>query len=95
MNIPKKMQVFDQPVHLSSKDEERLAPLLSGWTRLAAVLSSVNEPDLKRMVVMELMDKRRRKIVARLLQRLGVAHSSRIDARVWKLLPPGPPTYRV
>lgn len=91
MNIPTRCQVFDAPVLIFSKDEERLSPLLSGWMRLAPEMPHLNEPDLRRLIVLELMGRKRRKIIGRLLQRLGVAHTARIDEKVWRLLPAGKP----
>lgn len=87
MKIPTKYQVFDVPVTLSSKDEERLAPSLVGWMHLAAILTDINEPDLMRLVVMELLGKQRRKIIDRLLGRISRVQRKRIEERIAKCLP--------
>lgn len=87
MKIPTKYQVFDTPVTLSSKDEERLAPYLVGWMHLAAVLTDINEPDLMRLIVIELSGKQRRKILDRLLGRIGRVQRKRIEQRISKCLP--------
>ncbi len=87
MNIPHRLQVFDVPVALTSKDAERLSPYLVGWMHLAAILTDINEPDLMRLVVLELMDKQRRKILDRLLGRIGRVQRRRIEARIERCLP--------
>lgn len=87
MKIPSKYQVFDVAVTLSSKDEERLAPSLIGWMHLAAILTDINEPDLMRLVVMELLGKQRRKIIDRLLGRISRVQRKRIEERIAKWLP--------
>jgi len=86
MKIPHKWQVFDVPVEVSSKDEERLAPYLIGWMRLAALLAGISEPDLMRLVLMELCGKQRRKIIDRLLMRLGRVQRRRIEGRISRVL---------
>ncbi len=87
MKIPDRFQVFDKPVLLSSKDEQRLAPVISGWMHLADLLKDINEPDLMRLVIMELLGKQRRKILNRLLMRLGRVQRKLIEARISKCLP--------
>lgn len=70
--IPHKYQVFDTPYFLDSKDAERLGGYLSGWKRLAPLLAlGVNEPDLKTLIMLELLGKQRHAILDRLLMRLG------------------------
>lgn len=87
MNIPKKFQVFSGNVFITSKDEERLSPFLRNWDVLTTNMSAFNEPDLERLIVMELMRKQtRRKVIGRLLARLGVAQAETIAKRVWRLL---------
>lgn len=87
MIVPAKYQVFDTPVVLTDKDQERLSPLLVGWNHLAPVLTATNEPDLMRLVVLELLGKQRRKLIDRLLMRLGRVQHARVTARVLKCLP--------
>lgn len=87
MKIPLKFQVFDAPVFISRKDYQRLAGYLSGWMRLAELLADINESDLMRLVVMELLGKQRQKIIDRLLMRLGRVNRNRIQARIQKCLP--------
>lgn len=86
MKIPNRFQVFDRPVVMDSKDEERLTPYLTGWMKLAGVLSTVNEPDLERLVLLELLGKQRKKLIDRLLMRLGRVQRKRIERRIAKLL---------
>lgn len=72
MTIPDRYQVFEKPVQLDSKDCGRLGSFLSGWKRLAPLLAlGVNEPDLKTLILLELVGKQRRVILDRLLMRLG------------------------
>lgn len=87
MKIPPKYQVFDTAVVLSSKDEERLSPFLVGWMHLAELLKDITEGDLTRLVILELLDKQRRKIIDRLLMRLGRVQRERIKERIAKCLP--------
>jgi len=86
MDVPTKFQVFDHPISLPSKDEERLSHLLLGWMRLAPRMVGLNEPDLQRLIVMELLGKQRSKIVKRLLGRLKVVHGSLVERRVMALI---------
>ncbi len=99
MNIPTQYQIFDgPPVVVCSKDEERLKPYLRGVTPLTIFfarkgINGINEPDLKRLLIMELLDRRREPIVSRIISRL-VSHQraalkKRIRA-VAKLVPAVP-----
>jgi hypothetical protein len=83
MTIPKKFQIFDKPVELSDKDAARLSSHLSGWMKLHTFfLEGVNEPDLQRLLVIEMMGMRRRSILDRLLSRIGSSTRDRIQAKV-------------
>ena len=86
MKITQKYQVFDDPIEVDSKDFERLKGYLTGWNKLNEILLlGINEPDLRRLVVMELMGSRRMVIVNRLLGRLGTIQRERIKGRIAKL----------
>jgi len=87
MKIPQKYQVFDEPVEISDKDKQRLSVHLVGWNRLNEIflLGSINEPDLRRLVIMEIMSSRRMSIVSRLLGRLQKIQRKRIDQNIAKL----------
>lgn len=87
MKIPQKYQVFDEPVEISDKDKQRLSVHLVGWNRLNEIflLGSINEPDLRRLVIMEIMGSRRMSIVSRLLGRLQKIQRKRIDQNIAKL----------
>lgn len=87
MKIPQRFQVFDTVVVLSSKDADRLSPYIVGWRHLAELLKHINEPDLLRLVILELLGKQRRKILDRLLMRLGRVQRKRIEERIAKCLP--------
>lgn len=68
MKIPDKLQVFRDPVTLSMSDQERLSPHLSHWGRLHNILLlRPSEEDLKKLYVLELMGKKRRRILDRLI----------------------------
>lgn len=82
MKIPSKYQIFPSPVILLDKDEERLTPLLSCWARLHPVLLHTQEPDIERMIVIEMMGRKRPMILERLVGRLTVVSKSRIQARI-------------
>lgn len=87
MKIPQKYQVFDEPVEINDKDKQRLSVHLVGWNRLNEIflLGSINEPDLRRLVIMEIMGSRRMSIVSRLLGRLQKIQRKRIDQNIAKL----------
>lgn len=87
MKIPQKYQVFDAPVEVTHKDEERLKVHLTGWNRLNEILLlGVNELDLRRLVVMEVSGSRRMTIINRLLSRLAKLERKRITDRISKLI---------
>jgi hypothetical protein len=72
MRVPSKYQIFEQPMVLTSKDAERLSYHLGNWTRLNEVmLLGINLPDLRRLVVLELIGLKRRSILSRLLGRIA------------------------
>ena len=87
MKLAQKYQVFDDPVDVESKDLDRLKSHLTGWNKLNEILLlGINEPDLRRLVIMELMGSRRMTIVNRLLGRLATLQRERIKGRIAKLL---------
>lgn len=84
--IPRRLQVFDLPIVLESKDRERLSVYLVGFQHLAPCISTINEPDLQRLVIMELMGKQRWELLDRLLMRIGKVQRKRIHNRITKCL---------
>ena len=83
MTIPDRYQDFEKPVQLDSKDCERLGSFLSGWKRLAPLLAlGVNEPDLKTLILLELVGKQRRVILDRLLMRLGRVQRRNLQKKI-------------
>jgi hypothetical protein len=87
VKIPAKFQVFEDRVVLPGNDRERLAPHLSGWNKLNGLfLKGVSDPDLKRLVVLELMGRRREEIIRRLLMRLGRVQRRAIEEKIKKAL---------
>ena len=87
MIIPPQLQVFDRTVVLSDKDAERLAPHLAYWDKLHRLLAlGVNEPDLQRLIILELMGAKRNLILIRLMMRLGKVQRKEIERRVYRLL---------
>ena len=87
MKIPSKWQVFDTPVILDDLSVEFLSPYLVSWTGLSAVLAAVSESNLQRLVILELLGKQRRKILDRILMRLGKVQRKKIEKRIERLLP--------
>ena len=87
MKIPTKYQIFDDSVEIQDKDVERLSSCIGGWNRLHELflLGSVNEPDLKRLVVMELMGKQRHSLIVRLMGRLAKLDRQRYFRRIEEL----------
>lgn len=87
MKIPAKYQIFATPVVLTDKDADRLSPHLTSWPRLNEMflLDVFNEPDLRRLAILELMDRKRWVILSRLLMRLGRAERNRIVEKAKKL----------
>lgn len=87
MKIPLKYQVFDEDVEISDKDHQRLSVHLAGWNRLNEIflLGSINESDLRRLVIMEIMGSRRPSMINRLLGRLQKLQRKQIDYRIAKL----------
>lgn len=87
MNIPPRFQIFDHTVILTDKDALRLSPHLAYWDKLHRLLAlGVNEPDLQRLIVLELMGFKRKLILTRLLMRLGKVKRREIELRVNRLL---------
>lgn len=85
--IPLKYQIFDREVLIDDKDAERLSPHLAGWNRLNEIfLLGINEPDLRRLVVLELMGSRRLHIINRLLGRLAKTQRQKIDSKIERIL---------
>lgn len=87
MKIAQRYQVFDQPVEIDEKDRDRLKVHLSGWNRLNEILLlGINEPDLRRLVILELLGARRKEMLTRLLGRLAKLERKRILSRIQKLV---------
>lgn len=87
MKIAQKYQVFDTPVEIDEKDRDRLKVHLSGWNRLNEILLlGINEPDLRRLVILELLGARRKEMLTRLLGRLAKLERKRILSRIQKLV---------
>ncbi len=86
MKIPTKYQVFDHNVVISSKDAERLSRFLVGWMPLTAVMADINEPDLKCLLILELMGKQRWKFLDRLLGRINRIQRNSVEEKILKCL---------
>lgn len=83
MTIPDRYQVFERRTQLDSKDCERLGSFLSGWKRLAPLLAlGVSEPDLRTLILLELVGKQRRVILDRLLMRLGRVQRRELQKKI-------------
>lgn len=82
-----KYQIFDSPVEILEKDAARLSSHLTGWNKLNEIfLLGLNEPDLRRMVVLELMGAHRRSILSRLLGRLAKLERQKYNQRIEKAI---------
>lgn len=87
MIIPHKYQVFDDEVAMSDEQEKRLSPYLSNFNKLyAKLVDGVNDDDLRRMLIIELMGKARPAIIDRIRKRLLRQTRERIDAKIENLL---------
>jgi hypothetical protein len=86
MKIPDHLQLFATPVVLSDKDEERLSVYLTGFDPFVHLLCTINEPDLRRLVVMELAGKKRWKILERLVMRVSRLERLALEEKVKGLL---------
>lgn len=87
MKIPDRYQVFDLPVSLTYGDQDRLAPHLANWNKLHEILLlPVTESDLQKMVIIEMMTKKRFRLIDRLLYKLEDAVRARWNASVRKAL---------
>lgn len=85
--IPEKYQIFDEPVHLSDKDRQRLNAYLSGWNKLIEqLMDGVNLPDLQRLLIIELMDRQRRPILQKLLVRLTKLNREKLERKIERCL---------
>jgi hypothetical protein len=83
MRIPDYAQVFPNPVVISDKDVERLSPHLSGWMSLHEImLLGINESDLQRLVVLELLGKKRKDILQRLTARIASTRLAEMKRRI-------------
>ena len=87
IHIPLKYQIFDSPVEILEKDAASLKPHLTGWNKLNEIfLVGLNAPDLRRMVVLELMGGQRRAILSRLLGRLAKLERQKYLTRITKAI---------
>lgn len=72
MKIPTRYQIFETPVVITDKDEERLRPYLSSWNRVIEfLLRGAGPTDVQRLIIMELMGPARDAILHKLLVRHG------------------------
>lgn len=85
MILPSRLQLFTTKVILSDKDAARLTPFLASSRSLVPVIADMNEPDLQRLIVLELLNGRRWVIVSRLLGRLGAMQREELAVRMWRL----------
>ena len=87
MRIPNRYQIFDEPVIMPDEDVVRLSPYLSGWNHLInQLIVGVNESDVQRLIIMELLGKRRQPILHKLLVRYDRFQRERIEDRINQLL---------
>jgi hypothetical protein len=83
MKIPDRLQIFAKPVILTDKDAIRLERHLGGWgSSLALVLTGMQERDVERMIVIEMMGSKRPQILERLVGRYMKLTKVRIQKKV-------------
>lgn len=83
MNVPQRCQIFETPVSLTEKDAERLQVHLSNWNKLNEMfLLGVNAPDLRRLIILEMLGAGRRGIISRLLGRLAKVERKEVLRRI-------------
>lgn len=83
MKIPPHLNPFDLPVAISYADQTRLGPHLSNWNRLNDIfLLGIGEKDLRKLVILELMGKRRKPVLTRLVIAVLRAERGRIEQAI-------------
>lgn len=67
-------------VQISAEDRKRLTARLSGWNRIVseAAAGNLTEPDLRKMLVLEMASYPRRPIVEMLIARLSSAYRKKL-----------------
>lgn len=88
MKIAQKYQIFDGPnVIILCKDRDRLSwHLISSGHLNEIFLIGINAIDLQRLIILELMGKKRRDIINRLLSRLLTLRRYALKDRITWLL---------
>lgn len=83
MKIPPHLQCFDAPVSISYADQDRLGPHLSNWNRLNDIfLLGIGEKDLRKLTILELVGKRRKPVLNRLVVGVLRAERARIEQAI-------------
>jgi hypothetical protein len=77
-------QIFDVTIVITERDKDRLLPFLSSWGKLNQLFGrSVDIPDVKKLITLELIGFRRKVILDRLFGRLSklqrVEYKRKID----------------
>lgn len=67
-------------VEITAEDKKRLTTRLSGWNRIVSEVAAgkLTEPDLRKMLVLEMADTPRRPIVEMLIARLSSAYRKKL-----------------
>lgn len=88
MRIPIKYQIFPVPVEISPSRKKVLEAALSSWSDLFDFLhgSTIRVTDLRRLVILELMGKKRYFMLTRILQRMAREERNRLEKCIGVLL---------
>jgi hypothetical protein len=68
----KTLKLFDTQPRVTKSDRRRLAPHLTGWNRMTdlMLLGTISSDDLKRLIIIESEERKRKPILRRLIGRL-------------------------
>lgn len=84
VEIPHRYQIFSEDVVILIRQREELESILSGFMPLAnALAKGLPEYTLRRLIVLEMMGKGRKKLLDRLIMRLGRLERQDLQQRVY------------
>jgi hypothetical protein len=87
VEIPQEYQIFDRDVVILVEHREYLEPMLSGFMPLARELKhGIPAYKLKKLIILELMGKKRKKLLDRLIMRLGRLERKALQQKVYSCL---------
>ena len=84
VEIPHRYQIFSEDVVILARQRAELEGILSGFMPLAnALAKGLPEYTLRRLIVLEMMGKGRKKLLDRLIMRLGRLERQDLQQRVY------------